>query len=235
MWWKGPPFLQSLDAQWPINPVQEMNDEVQTELVKNQLQITSSLVNTSGNSQLSIEEIIDINRYSNLNRLLRVTSYVIRFINLCRSRGNTPPTLAVTTTEKNEVEALWIKAVQHKSIYIEFSYLKESTSSPPLCVEQFGLYLDDGITKCKGRINNSTLSLQSRNPILLPSSHRFTELLILQSHSKAQHSGVNDTLVLLRERYWILKGRQAERKVCKSCITCKRLQGACYPTVPSPH
>ena len=88
--------------------------------------------------------------------------------------------------------------------------------------------------KCKERINNSTLSLQNRNTILLPSNHRFTELLILQSHSKAQRSGVNGTLVLLRECYWILKGRQAVRKVCKSRATCKRLQGAFYPTVSSP-
>ena len=40
--------------------------------------------------------------------------------------------------------------------------------------------------------------------------------------------------MLLRKRYWVLKGRQAVRRVCKSCITCKRLQEACYPTVPSP-
>ena len=225
MWWKGPSFLQSLDAQWPENPVEEISNEIQTELVKNQPLITSSLVNTarSENSQFTIEELIDVSRYSNLNRLLRVTAYVVRFINLCLLRRNPPPTLEVTATEMNDAEALWIKSIQCKSFDTELCYLKGGTSSPPLRVEQFGLFLDNDITKCKGRINSSSLPLQSRNPILLPSSHKFTELLILQAHHKAQHSGVNDTLVLLREHYWILKGRQAVRRVCKSCVTCKRL------------
>jgi len=110
-WWKGPPFLQSLESQWPTNPVQEMNDAVQTELVKTQPLITSSLVSTvaTRNSQLNIDEIIDINRYSNLNRLLRVTAYVVHFINLCKSRGDPPRTFAVTAAEMSEAEALWIK------------------------------------------------------------------------------------------------------------------------------
>jgi len=160
---------------------------------------------------------------------------VLRFINLCQSKGDPPPTLAVTTAEMNDAEALWIKGIQHKSFDAELQYLKKSKSSPPLRVAQFGLFIDDNILKCKGRINNSTLSLQSKNPVLLPSNHRFVELIVAQSHHKVQHSGVNDTLVLLRERYWILKGRQAVRKVCRSCVTCKRLQGMCYPSVSSPY
>ena len=63
LWWKGPRFLQSLDSQWPVNPVEEMNNEIQTKLVKNQPLITLSLLNTSmlESSQLTVEELIDVN------------------------------------------------------------------------------------------------------------------------------------------------------------------------------
>ena len=144
LWWKGPPFLQSVDSQWPTNPVQEMND---AELAKTQPLITLPLVSAvaKGNSQLNIDEIIDINRYSNLNHLLRVTTYVVRFIDLCQSQSNPLPTFAVTTAEMSEAEMLWIKSIQHKSFDIEIHYLKKGTSSPPLRVEQFGLFLDDNI------------------------------------------------------------------------------------------
>ena len=134
-----------------------------------------------------------------------MTAYVILIMNLCLLRSSPPPTLEVTATEMNDAETLWTKSIQRKSFDTELCYLKRGISSPPLHVEQFGLFLDDGIINCKGRINNSSLPLQSRNPILLPSSHKFTELLVLQAHHKAQHSGINDTLVLLRERYWVLK------------------------------
>ena len=42
----------------------------------------------------------------------------------------------------------------------------------PTYVQQFGLFLDDkSVLKCKGRINNSTVSLKAKNPILLPAKH----------------------------------------------------------------
>ena len=132
LWWKGPPFLQSLDDQWPKNPVQEMNDEVESEVVKSQPLITSSLVNTTSDSfPLNIEEVIDVNQYSNLNRLLRVTFYVVRSITRSRSRGDPPPTLALTVSEMNHVEALWIKTIQQKSFDVDLR-LKKGTSSPPV-------------------------------------------------------------------------------------------------------
>ena len=166
LWWKDTRFLQSIDSQWPANHVEEMSNEIQTELVKNQPLITSSLLNTSmlESSQLTVEELIDVNQYSNLNHLLRVTAYVICFINQCLLRSSPPPTLEVTATEMNDAETLWIKSIQRKSFDTELCYLKGGISSPPLRVEQFGLFLDDDIIKCKGRINNSSLPLQSRNP-----------------------------------------------------------------------
>ena len=59
LWWKGPSFLQSLDAPWPENPVKEMINEIQTELVKNHPLITSSLVNIARFENSHVEEIID--------------------------------------------------------------------------------------------------------------------------------------------------------------------------------
>ena len=77
----------------------------------------------------------------------------------------------------------------------------------PIRVDQFGLYLDDdNVMRCKGRINNSSLLLNSKQPILLPRDHPYVELLILNVHQRIKHSGTNDTLTALRERFWILKG-----------------------------
>ena len=41
----------------------------------------------------------------------------------------------------------------------------------------------------------------------LPSNY-FTKLLILYTHDKACHAGVESTLTELQLKYWIIKGRQ---------------------------
>lgn len=103
----------------------------------------------------------------------------------------------------------------------------------PLYVKQFGLFLDDQLViKCKGRINNSTLSMNEKNPVLLPSKHPFIKLLVIHVHQQVKHRRVNVTLTTLRERYWILKGRQTVKGILHLCIVCRKLEGLPYD---SPH
>ena len=61
---------------------------------------------------------------------------------------------------------------------IEFLQCKDPKLTPPTYVAQFGLYRQEGVLRCKGRLNNSPLPENSRNPILIPASHEFVQLLI---------------------------------------------------------
>ena len=61
-------------------------------------------------------------------------------------------------------------------------------------MNQFGLFLDDDhVLRCKGRLNNASLNLGSKNPIFLPNKSKFVELLIREVHDKIKHSGLRDT------------------------------------------
>ena len=55
-----------------------------------------------------------------------------------------------------------------------------------------------------------------RRPMLL------INLLVRHYHVKAGHSGREHVLSLIREKYWIIKGRMAVRRVLSSCFDCKR-------------
>ena len=102
-------------------------------------------------------------------------------------------------------------------------------------MDQFELKIDDNkLLKCQGRIGNSSLPLSSNDPIILPSNHYFVKLLILDIHDKVKYSGVNDTLTTLRECFWILKGRQAVKKVLQNCVICRKFSGPPYPSVNLP-
>ena len=51
---------------------------------------------------------------------------------------------------------------------------------------------------------------------------------MIDMHCKVKHGGVNDTLVVLHGKYWVLRGRQVVKTIVRSCVTCKRLEGLPY-------
>ena len=52
------------------------------------------------------------------------------------------------------------------------------------------------------------------------------QLIVAEAHRKVLHNGVRDTLYMVRQRYWILKGRAQVKKYIRKCIICKKLEGA---------
>jgi hypothetical protein len=69
-------------------------------------------------------------------------------------------------------------------------------------------------------------------PAILPSRHPVVEMLMLQAHKKACHVGVQGLLSLLRERFWILKGRKTIRSILNKCGVCRRHDARHISTVP---
>ena len=69
-----------------------------------------------------LSKIIDVDRYSSMKKLLRVTAYILRFINaLKRAQQRTRPVNEppvsdqLTAEEVKEAQLLWIKSVQRLS------------------------------------------------------------------------------------------------------------------------
>ena len=144
-------------------------------------------------------------------------------------------TIHLGANKIESAELVWIRSVQEQFFWEEIRFLKQSSGKKPLYVKQFGLYLDnDDLIRCRGRINNSSLPLESKNPVFLPAKHDFVRLLIEHTHVKNMHSGARDTLINLRERYWILKGRQVVRSAVRRYVTCKRYEGKAFDTSEAP-
>ena len=182
----------------------------------------------------SLSKVIEIKRYSSFKFLLRVSAYVLRFIkNVRKHNQNTHPVLEASELQLAEMS--WIRSIQYEVFPEAIGYLKQLTLKKPALVDQFRLFIDEQqIVRCKGRIDNANLPIETKQPILLPKHSRFVQLLIKYTHLKNLHSGVRDTLVCLREKYWIIKGRQVVRSVIKSCVQCKRYEGKPLSTTMSP-
>ena len=50
----------------------------------------------------------------------------------------------------------------------------------------------------------------------------------MQYHERMNHSGVNDTLPLLHETYWIFNGKYTVKQSLNICVTCLKCKGLPY-------
>ena len=83
-------------------------------------------------------------------------------------------------------------------------------------------------------LSNAEFLGSARNPILLPAKHDFVQLIIKKVHASVKHCGLRDTLTTIRERFWILRGREAGKRVIKKCVICLRMNGMPYKSQPTP-
>ena len=119
--------------------------------------------------------VIDTNRHSRLTKLLRVTAYVLHFINNTKMPSQKTSGL-LTATEFHNTQRPWIKAAQQEVFTKEFDDLKSTTNSQlPLTslFEQRFSHLLWG---------EDTVSVSTKFLYLLPRKNILTELIIRDSH-----------------------------------------------------
>ncbi|XP_046861952.1 uncharacterized protein LOC124455325 [Xenia sp. Carnegie-2017] len=139
-------------------------------------------------------------------------SFVVNLITSARSLFGIGNVISITS-EMNDGECEWIKSAQLE--------LREQPEFKQL-ERQYGLIEMNGILHCTGRLGESDLEAEAREPIVLPRRQYFTELVIRQCHESVMHGGVRSTLAQLRSKYWVPKGRQEVKRVSGGCVACKR-------------
>ena len=176
---------------------------------------------------VGIGEVIDHTNFSDLQRLLRTTAWVLRFFNVLRKRRvSKNPTLSAS--EVTTAKSVWIRAIQTQVYSDELANLKNKSASRLTLVRQLRLFLlDDNIIRCGGRIHNAPLPFSTKFPVLLPPNHHFTTLVVNDAHKRSLHSGLNHTLTHVRQHYWIPKARQFIKKLLRCCVTCRKVN--CQP------
>ena len=86
-----------------------------------------------------------------------------------------------------------------------------------------------GLLRLKGRFENAALHYDEKHPLILRSLENsfFTKLIILDSHERVLHHGIETTLSDVRSKFWIVKGRKAVKmpSVSRKTIITSRNSG----------
>ncbi|KRZ47836.1 hypothetical protein T02_819, partial [Trichinella nativa] len=217
LWWHGPPWLMQDRENWPTEPVARIEDDKHLTVEQKTVKVLASQIDGCG-----VEQVINPTRYSRYETLIRVTAYCLRFARNCQNPvSERINSVNLSVKKLSDAEALWLREVQVK----EFGIKPDSANR----VREFEPFLDqDGLLRVGGRLRRSTLPPESKHPIILPHNHPVTELLIKDHHVRQMHAGVNQTLVAIRTKFWIIRARNAVKKIIRSCPVCRRVDAQPY-------
>jgi len=211
-WTRGPSFLSDDQADWPDKELGCLSDESRL--------LTMNVVSNTNDCLLPVD------KYSNLNKLLRVTAIVYRFIDRLRRKVKS------RLDYYNNAKKYWIKCEQEKHFQKEIQFLRSpGVKNPPPLVNNLNLFLDEsGLLRSKGRLEHTdNLDYGAKNPIMLPRNSFFTTLMIEDVHFRCKHLGIGTTLTKLRLMgYWVTKGRMTVKSVLAKCYTCKKLNAYAF-------
>ena len=217
IWWNGPSWLTNIRGTDVVDDISEEKiDECLIERKEGNMVINLLVSEENGR----ISNAVDIQRFSSLSRLYRVTMYLLKFVKFARKESVSDQELL------SEAERLWL---------LDCQVLVVSNPKYQLWKSQFGLFIDDaGLIRCRGRLGNADLPYDMKYPVLLDSGHPLCKLIVIHCHETVKHNGVNQTLTQLRSKFWIVKGRSVIKKIIRHCFICLKLEGAHYKLPPPP-
>lgn len=240
LWWYGPDLAKLNKTSISLDEEEKIKLEVEKEAchdVSSHLEIIPQLPTY-------------LTKISSWSTLIRVIGYVYKYLGILKqriSREKAPSKhhplwaayqfkVQLETVQKLPWHAQVLsrddiikahthiyKVLQDHNFPAEMKRLKEGLSvSKGSPLYQFSPFLDGkGVMRMQGRLEHSNLPYSQKHPVML-ANNRVTNTLIRYYHLKAMHAGLQQTLSLLRERYWILHVRNRAKLLIRKCVTCTR-------------
>ena len=205
-WAEGPTFLKEPETSWPTSPSRNPKP------VDGNERRTHTQTHATN---VRDDPPIDPKRFSSFRRLCRVMAWMLRFVKNSTSKS-TPKIKghALLCAEIALAEKVWIKLIQKEAF--------PQAERDPTLVKLNPRNDSDGLMRMNGRLRHAVeLPYDTRHPIILPKAHHVTRLIVTDVHESLGHgSGVELCLMLLRSRYWIVKGRKTVRSIIETCLKC---------------
>ena len=235
LWREGPTWLcdKKLWPCWSECDFENKECETSVENV-----VCSPLIVSSG----KLVNVCDFSKFSKYDRVIRVVAWIVRFKDklLNKLRGTSVDSDGYLKLEElRRAERMVVHWVQTENYNVEFECLQNDNNNTgrrvkvktaSSLVNQLGLYIDCQVEKypilrCRSRLEHANLSVDAKNPILLPRKHHITKLLIEKAHRICAHYGISYVLAFLRQTWWIPRMRQTIKVIIKKCLICKKFQG----------
>ena len=229
-WFKGLDLMWQDQSYWSDQPTDHG--------------ITANEMIHSINDHEVRDSIVNFNKYSNWQRLLRTVAYMFRFAGNVKARiQHKPPTYGVLKHPELSKAEHWIyRQAQLDEYGEEISLLigfKESISNNKVSIPKdsplykLSPFLDDHkVLRMRGRTADCEfIDLTTAHPILLPKKHPITDLIVRSIHERYHHLNHETVVNEMRQKFRIPKLRNVCYKVRRDCQACKNARAQPQPPI----
>jgi len=209
----GPAFLS-----------QETYPVMKVEVPCQKLRLCVNVINSKFKD--SANHLIPVDRFSSFSKLVRVFRTVLKAVCVFKSKISSTEVINSNffTKARNEI----IRRDQHIHFAECFSYFaqdKSTVRNMPNLVKQLNLYVDSkGILRVRSKFNRQ-YSKRIVEPILLSKVSFLTKSIILDLHSRMNHSGKYVLLTELRFQFYVPNYFSIVKNILKKCTVCQRFNG----------
>ncbi|KAL0199428.1 hypothetical protein M9458_007968, partial [Cirrhinus mrigala] len=216
-WSQGPSFLLKGSAEWPSPP--GANPEQDTTEYK---KMASCGVISQADRQVAHEG----QPYPSWKSMVEAVAQERH-----GAAGRDEP---LTAEDYRQAEMTIFQRVQSECFAEELRHLKSGKAvlrSSRLLTLSPELDSDEGIIRVGGRLRRAEwLDPAFKHPIVLDPLHPATKLLIQDYDARLCHPGPERVFAEMRRTFWILRGREAIRRVQHRCQECRRWRSK--PSIP---
>lgn len=223
MWFNGPRFLHFDTEFWPV---QRKSLDLGNALERRKMETV--LVSSKQS------DIVSSCRFINSHeRLLRVFAYILRFVDFCVSARKRELDSSFTPSEILRALKFVVRVIQREFFASEYNRIREGKPiSSTSQLRKLRPFMDeDNILRVGGRLEQADLPYDGRHPMLLPTSTLFVTSLFEHIHCRNLHAGPQALLAIVRQRFWVLRGRDVARKVVHRCLICFRHRPLLYQQI----
>ncbi|XP_036068500.1 uncharacterized protein LOC112152419 [Oryzias melastigma] len=174
----------------------------------------------------AIKKLIDVTKISNFMRLVKVIAWLWKAVETWKQTLKNPKRKQIKVLSKeelrNEIKRLTLTVEEHRDALRDiFHAAQEGVRFEDTTLNRLVVYKDKEtqLYVCGGRIQSFD---EDKTAVpLLPYNSWVSTLLAREAH-EANHEDIAGTLIRMRKRAWVVKGRRLAKKVVDSCVECRK-------------
>lgn len=215
LWWNGPEMLKRKEIELV------RGNTTDTALERKKSVVTALILNNT----VSEEKLTLLQRYSTIDKLVRVVAYCRRWLRaLDKNKRKYLPYTYLTFEERSAALTSCIKMAQELEFFEEIDALQNSrrlkNKSRLLTLSPF---LDEkGVVRVGGRLKHSDMEFMRRHPIIISRKSLLVPLLLREAHIRTLHGGPQMMITYLRGKYWLINAKNAVKRYVRECVICAR-------------
>ncbi|EFP11627.1 hypothetical protein CRE_28895 [Caenorhabditis remanei] len=236
LWSHGPKFLEETEESWPKKLEGTLADPYAFREYAINLGIIKKTDHVKVNTPTPTiyESIVPYNRTNNISKMTiwmaKVMDFVCQLVKRRNKRSPKQPILfqgrMKEYNEAIEAREADVRLKLAKKFIIRDHYVdaeRRLKAVPP--TEFYPILHEDGTWRYQTRFHaaeDQRLTPEMKLPTIIISEHPLAKLLVMESHQKLKHQGVQDLVCDVQQRYWMKNLITIAREVRRTCATCRR-------------